>query len=81
LSCATSNDGNETLWRSVNWIFGTRPRNTIHCSKIHFFWHRAVGRRPVKQGSFARGVFQKTSNLRLHSKVPKLVAAFGKSER
>jgi hypothetical protein len=53
------------------WIIGTRSRNTIHCSKINFFWHCAVGRRPGKKGSFARGVFQKTSNLRLHSKVPK----------
>jgi hypothetical protein len=53
------------------WIFGTPARNTIRCSKNHFFCHPSFLNGPGKPGGIVTEVFQKSSNSRLMGKVPK----------
>ena len=60
--------------RVDHWIFGAPSRNTIPCSKNHFFWHPPVAIGPAKQGDCRRacsknariraswGKFQKSPN-------------------
>jgi hypothetical protein len=54
------------------WIIGTPSRNTIRCSKNHFFWHPSFLGRPEKPGGIVNEAFQKCSNSRLMGKVPKI---------
>jgi len=58
-------------------IYGTPLKNTIRCSKNHFFRHTLVRGDPGKRGDPTRGVFQSSLSLRLHVNLQNSVALMG----